>query len=251
MDDFRLDGRVAIVTGGGRGIGSAVCKRLGAAGAHVVVNYANSEDGARACVGEIVAAGGSAEAIQADVRSLEQVQAMVDGVLERYDNVDILVNNAGIVKDTLLLTMSEDQWVDVVDTNLSGIARCIMAVGRTMMLNRRGAIVNLSSIAAAHPNRGQANYAASKGGIESLTRALAVELGRKGVRVNAVAPGIIETDMSQRVRDEAGKEIKKRVLLRRFGKPEEVASAVHFLVSDASAYVTGQVLTVDGGIGLS
>jgi 3-oxoacyl-[acyl-carrier protein] reductase len=223
---------------------------LGAAGAHVVVNYAHSAEAAQACVEAIVAAGGSAQALQADVSKGDEVKAMVEQVLAERKRIDILVNNAGIVRDNLLMTMSDDEWAAVLDTNLTGTARCIRAVGQAMMLQKGGSIINLSSVAAVHPNRGQANYAASKGGVEALTRAVAVEFARKKIRVNAVAPGVIETEMSQRVRDEAGDMIKDRVPLKRIGQSHEVAAAVHFLASDAAAYITGQVLLVDGGLSL-
>ncbi len=250
MNDMKLDGQVALVTGGGRGIGAAICRRLASAGAHVVINYNSSAAGAQACAEAIEAAGGTAQLWQADVRSQEAVEAMIQGICDEKGRLDILVNNAGVVRDTLLMVMKDDQWRDVLETNLFGAAHCIRAVGQTMMLQRSGSIINISSIAAQRPNRGQANYAASKGGVEALTRAMASELGRKGVRVNAIAPGMIVTDMSERVREEAGKEIKKRILLRRFGAVEEIASAVHFLASPAASYITGQVLTVDGGLSL-
>lgn len=248
--DLDLSGRVALVTGGGRGIGRAVCERLAQAGAHVVITYGTSQDAAETCKAAIEAAGGAASVAAMDVRDGDAVTACIEGVVETRGRLDVLVNNAGIVRDTLLLMMSDDQWADVINTNLSGTARCTRAVARQMMMQRKGAIINLSSVAAASPNRGQANYAASKGGVEAFTRAMACELGRKNIRVNAVAPGVILTDMSARVRDEAGSEIKKRILLRKFGTPEQVAAAVHFLASDAAAYITGQVLTVDGGLGL-
>ena len=250
MSDFDLTGRIALVTGGSRGIGRAVCERLAAHGAFVALTYASSEEGARACLEAIEAAGGQGSIHQLDVCDSAAVTALVEELAKAHGQIDILVNNAGIVRDTLLLTMSDDDWLDVIDTNLSGAARCLKAVGMHMMLQRRGAIVNLSSVSAGHPNRGQANYAASKGGIEAFTRAMAVELGRKSIRVNAVAPGVIVTDMSARIRDEAGSEIKKRTLLRKLGQPEQIAAAVHFLVSDAASYITGQVLAVDGGLGL-
>ena len=248
--DMNLTGRVAIVTGGSRGIGRAVAVRLAGAGAHVVVTYANAKDAAQQCLAEIVEAGGAGEVHQLDVRDAEAVAVLFDQIADSLGRIDILVNNAGIVKDTLLMIMDDEDWLDVLNTNLSGTARCVKAVARHMMFQRSGAIVNLSSISAAHPNRGQSNYAASKGGVEAFTRAMAIEMGRKKIRVNAVAPGVIITDMSKRVRDEAGAEIKKRTLLRRLGNPEEVAAAVHFLSSDASSYVTGQVLLVDGGLSL-
>ena len=248
--DLDLKEKVAVVTGGGRGIGRAVAERLACAGATVVLTYSSSEEAAAEVVQAIEADGHTAHAKHLDVREGKAVDAFFEQVEKEFGRIDVLVNNAGIVKDGLIVSLSDADWTDVIQTNLFGTARCIRAVARPMMLARKGSIINLSSVAAQSPNRGQSNYASSKGAIEALTRQVAVELGRKNVRVNAVAPGIIVTDMSERVRNEAGAEIKKRILLRRFGTPEEVAGCVHFLASDASAYITGQVITVDGGIGL-
>lgn len=250
MEDLKLDGQVALVTGGGRGIGAAISARLASAGAYVVVHYGHSREGAEAVVSGIREAGGAAEMRQADLSNAEAAAALVTGVAEDHQRLDVLVNNAGIVRDNLLLMMKDADWDDVMAVNLRSVAATIKAAAQPMMFQRGGAIINISSTSAQRPNRGQANYAASKGALEALTRAMAAELGRKNVRVNAVAPGMIVTDMSERVRKEAGSEIKKRVLLRRFGKSEEIAAAVHFLASPAAAYVTGQILTVDGGLTL-
>ncbi|MGH7129966.1 MAG: 3-oxoacyl-ACP reductase FabG, partial [Planctomycetaceae bacterium] len=174
----------------------------------------------------------------------------VQQVLDRWGKLDILVNNAGVIRDTLLATMSPEQWHEVIDTNLSSVYNFCQAVCRTMMSARYGRIVNLSSVAAEFGNAGQANYAASKGGIEGFTRCFATEIARRGVTVNAVAPGFIETDMTEAVRNAAGDEIKKRIPTRRLGKPEDVAAAVLFFASDEASYITGQVLRIDGGLTL-
>ena len=170
--------------------------------------------------------------------------------LEQRQKIDILVNNAGIIRDTLLIQMTEEQWKDVIETNLNSVYNFCQAVYRPMMSARKGRIINMSSVAAHFGNKGQANYAASKGGIEGFTRCLATELASRGVTVNAIAPGFIETDMTQAVRNAAEAEIKKKIPLKRLGKPEDIAEAVLFLASDAASYITGQILTVDGGLTL-
>lgn len=244
----KLDGQVAVVTGGGRGIGAAVCKALAGEGAKVCIGYGSRAEAAQEVAAVIVAAGGEAFAMAADVRQAAAAEALVQAALDRWGRLDLLVNNAGIVRDTLLLTMDEQQWCEVLDVNLTGMFRTTRAAARAMLLQRSGCIINLSSTAASRPGRGQANYAASKGGVEAFTLAMAAELGRKGIRVNAVAPGVIETEMSARVREAAGDEIRKEILLRRFGTPDEVARVVVFLASADAAYITGEVLHVDGGL---
>jgi len=246
----KLDGQVALVTGGGRGIGAAICNELAREGAKVGIGYGSSAAAAGQLAQTIAAAGGEALALPADVRDTAAVEAAIRAVSDRWGRLDLLVNNAAIVRDTLLLTMEDAQWAEVLDVNLSGMFRACRAAGRIMLLQRSGCIVNLSSTAASRPNRGQANYAAAKGGVESLTRALAAELGRKGIRVNAVAPGVIVTEMSARIREAAGEEIRKEIVLRRFGTSEEVARVVTFLASPDAAYITGEVIHVDGGLRL-
>ncbi|MCB9536329.1 MAG: 3-oxoacyl-ACP reductase FabG [Myxococcales bacterium] len=242
---------IALVTGGNRGIGRAIAERLAADhAASVLVVYRSRADEAEAAKAAIEAAGGKAALHQADVADPEAGAAAVKACVDTFGRIDVLVNNAGVTRDGLVLQMSDDDWDAVLRTNLDGAFRLARAAARPMLLQKHGRIINLSSVSAGRPNRGQANYAASKGGLEAFTRALAVELARKKVTVNAVAPGVIETEMSARVREHAEAEIKNSIPMRRIGQPAEVAALVSFLAGDDAAYITGQVIGVDGGVGL-
>src|SRR5262245_57757007 len=247
-----LKDQVAVVTGGSRGIGKAIVQALAKEGAKVAFVYKGSAEAAKNLEAEITAGGGVAKAHQGDVADPAAAERIVDAVLAEWGRVDILVNNAGVIRDKLFLQMEADDWDAVIDTNLGGAFTFCKAVAKQMAFKQRsGRIINVSSIAAEHVNTGQANYAASKGALNSLTRVLAVELGRRNVLVNAVAPGFVETDMSQAVRNMAGEDnLKKLIPVRRLGKPEDVAAVVVFLAGPASAYITGQVLAVDGGLSL-
>ena len=247
---MRLKDQVAVVTGASRGIGRAIAQALAAEGAKVAAIYRGSRDAAESLVRDIESAGGTARAIQCDVSDFDQVQKCVADILQAWERIDILVNNAGVIQDGLFLQMDRSAWDQVLDTNLGGVFNFCRAVVEPMFRKRRGRIINISSVAADHVNRGQVNYSASKGAINSLTRALAVELASRNITVNAIAPGFIETDMSQGVRNMAGDVIKKLIPMRRFGQPEDVARVAVFLAGDDAAYVTGQVLTVDGGLSL-
>ena len=245
---MRLEGKVALVTGGARGIGRAISLALAREGVSVTVNYRESREEAEALVEEIRASGGKAESRGADVTEAGPVEEMIAGVLDAQGRIDILVNNAGIIRDALLLEMDEEGWRSVLDTNLGGIYRCTRAVVVPMVMQRGGSIINISSIAGEKGGKGQSNYAASKGAVNAFTRAMAAELGSKRIRVNAIAPGFIETEMSRRILEESGEFIKKHVPLRRAGTPEDVASLAIYLASDEASYITGQVIRVDGGL---
>lgn len=247
---MRLKDQIALVTGGSRGIGRGICQALASEGAKVAVVYRGSQDAALSLVKEIEAAGGSAMALQCDVANAAAAQATVEKVLADWGRIDILVNNAGVIKDGLFMQMEPANWQTVIDTNLGGTFNFCRAVAETMFRQRKGRIINISSVAADRVNRGQANYSASKGAINSFTKALAVEMASRGVNVNAIAPGFIETEMTEAVRNFAGDTIKKAIPMRRLGKPEDIAKVAVFLASDESSYVTGQIITVDGGLGL-
>jgi 3-oxoacyl-[acyl-carrier protein] reductase len=240
-----LDGKVALVTGGSRGIGAAISRELAKAGARVALNYRAGQEAADEIAGEI---GGLA--VQADVSNPEEVQALIEGVEGELGDIDALVNNAGVTRDTLIARMTDDDWQTVIDTNLRGTFNTSRAVSRKMLRRRAGSIVNLSSVVGVHGNPGQANYAASKAGIIGLTKALARELGSRGVRVNAVAPGYIATELTDVLNDEQRGLILENTPLGRLGEPEDVAGAVRFLCSDEAAFITGEVLLVDGGLGM-
>jgi 3-oxoacyl-[acyl-carrier protein] reductase len=244
-----LADKVALVTGGSRGIGRGICLALAEQGAKVAVVYARNTEAADEVVKQIANGNGQAMAIQCDVRHLDEAAAAVDKVIEDWGQLDILVNNAGVVRDTLL-SMDRDAWDQVVDTNLGGAYNFCKAAARPMVSQRKGRIINISSVAAAFGGRGQVNYAASKGGINSFTRSLAGELASRTITVNAVAPGMIETEMSEQIRQMAGDKISSLIPLKRYGQPEDIAQTVLFLASDASEYITGQVITVDGGLSL-
>ena len=245
-----LVGKTALVTGGSRGIGRGVVWELARQGAQVAFVYRSNTEAADQLVKDLELDQRTVMAIQADVADVESADRVVESVLEAWEKIDILVNNAGIIRDGLLATMDHDQWQDVINTNLGSVYRFCRAVTRPMMSQRHGRIINISSVASHFGNPGQANYAASKGGIEGMTRCLATELGRRGITVNAVAPGFIETDMTEAIRNVAEKEIIKKISTRRLGSPEDIAHATAFLASDEASYVTGHVLVVDGGLTL-
>lgn len=247
-----LKDQIALVTGGSRGIGRGIVLALAREGAKVTFVYHSNADAANALAQEVAAAGGVAKGVQADVSAPEAAQAVVDGVLAEHGRLDILVNNAGVIRDKLFLKMEADDWNAVINTNLTGTFAFCKAVAQQMAFKQRsGRIVNVSSIAADHVNKGQANYAASKGAVNSFTRVLAAELAARNVLVNAVAPGFIATDMSQAVRNLAGEDnLKKIIPVRRLGTPDDIANVVLFLCGPAAAYITGQVITVDGGLSL-
>lgn len=241
-----LKDKVALVTGASRGIGKAAAIALVNQGAKVVVNYARSSEAAEAIVQEITAAGGEAIALQADVSQAEQVDNLIKQTLNKFGRIDVLVNNAGITKDTLLLRMKLEQWQAVIDLNLTGVFLCTKAVSKTMLKQRSGRIVNIASVAGQMGNPGQANYSAAKAGVIGFTKTVAKELANRGITVNAVAPGFIETDMTQDLKSD---KIIDFIPLGRYGKPEEVAGTIRFLAADpAAAYITGQVFNVDGGM---
>ena len=241
---------VAVVTGASRGIGRAIALRLAAGGARVVVNYHSSQAAADQVVEQIKAAGGQAIAVQADVSHPDQAQALIDAAQKAFGRVDILVNNAGTTRDTLIMRMSEEDWDQVIDTNLKGAFNCIKAVSRTMMRQRSGRIVNVTSVSGLYGNAGQANYAAAKAGLIGLTKTVAKELGPRGITCNAVAPGYVPTDLTASLPPDLVDVAIHRTILGRAGTAEDMAAAVAFLASGDASFVTGQILTVDGGLSM-
>lgn len=243
-----LKNKAALVTGASRGIGRAIALKLAEQGAKVAVNFAGREDKATEVVNEIIQKGGEAFAIQGNVADMEDVQRMVKEAITRFGSLDILVNNAGITRDNLIMRMKEDEWDDVINTNLKGAFNCTKAVTRQMMKQRFGRIINITSIVGVSGNPGQANYVAAKAGVIGLTKTTAKELASRNITVNAIAPGFIETEMTDQLDDSLKEEMLKQIPLSRLGRPEDIASFVTFLATDESGYMTGQTLHVDGGM---
>ena len=242
----QLEGKVAIVTGSSRGIGRAIALNLAKAGAKVVVNYTRSGEAAEVVVGEIIAAGSEAIAVQGDVSKEDDVDNLIKTTKDKFGQIDVLVNNAGITRDNLLMRIKPEDWQAVIDLNLTGVFLCTRAVSKLMLKKRQGRIINITSVAGQMGNPGQANYSAAKAGVIGFTRTVAKELATRSITVNAVAPGFIATEMTDDLNSEA---ILSMIPLGRYGKPEEIASMVRFLAADpAAAYITGQVFNVDGGI---
>ncbi|MBP3927861.1 MAG: 3-oxoacyl-[acyl-carrier-protein] reductase [Clostridium sp.] len=245
-----LTGKVAVVTGASRGIGRQIAKTMAREGAIVIVNYNGSAAKAEEVVKEITEAGGQAEAMQCNVSDYAASQEFLNSVIGKYKRIDILVNNAGITRDNLLMKMSEEDFDAVLDTNLKGAFNCTKHVSRQMLKQRGGRIINISSVSGVAGNAGQANYCASKAGVIGLTKSVARELGSRGITVNAIAPGFIETEMTEVLPEDVKKSMGAQIPLKRFGKTEDVAEMAAFLASDKAAYVTGQVICVDGGMAM-
>jgi 3-oxoacyl-[acyl-carrier protein] reductase len=243
-----LNGQVALVTGASRGIGRAIALELAQSGADVVVNYAGSESAAEDVVQLIRATGRRAEKIQAHVGNVEETENMMKAIIEQFGKIDILVNNAGITRDNLIMRMKEEEFDDVINTNLKGVFNCIKAVTRPMMKQRSGTIINISSVVGVLGNPGQANYVAAKAGVIGLTKATARELATRNITVNCIAPGFIETDMTDKLPEEARAALLQQIPLARLGSPNDIAKVVLFLTSSAASYMTGQTIHVDGGM---
>lgn len=247
---LKLEGKTAIITGGSRGIGRAAVLALARAGGAVVINYAKSEAAARQVLEEVEQAGGRGMVVQADVADYIACEKLVQSALDHFQRIDILINNAGITRDNLLARMKPEEWQDVLGTNLTGTFNCARAVIKPLLKQKSGGrIINIASVAGLYGNSGQANYAAAKGGVIAFTRTLAKELGSRNITVNAVAPGVIETDMTALLPGPVKEQMLPRISLGRFGKPEDVAEVILFLAA-AGGYITGQVIAVDGGIAM-
>jgi 3-oxoacyl-[acyl-carrier protein] reductase len=246
----RLYDKIAIVTGASRGIGRAIAERLVAEGAKVAINYRASAEQAEEVVAAIQAQGGEAIALQADVSDFQQAHELMQVVIKQFGRVDILVNNAGTTRDTLLMMMKEADWDLVIDTNLKSVFNCCKAVARSMVRQRSGRIINITSVAGLAGNPGQTNYAASKAGIVGFTKSLAKELGSRSITVNAIAPGFVPTALTDSLPEDLKQAAIEHTPLGRFGKPEEIAAAVAFFASDEAGFITGQVLSVDCGLAM-
>lgn len=243
-----LEGKVAIITGASRGIGSGIAKVFAEQGANVAFTYSSSVESARALENELNALGVKAKGYQSNAANFNEAQQLVDDVIAEFGTVDVLINNAGITKDNLLMRMSEEDFDKVIDINLKSVFNMTKAVQKIMLKNRKGSIVNMSSVVGVKGNAGQANYAASKAGMNGFTKSIALELGSRNIRCNAIAPGFIETEMTAKLNEDVVKGWRDAIPLKRGGTPEDVANVCVFLASDMSAYVTGQVINVDGGM---
>lgn len=240
-----LDGKVALVTGGTRGIGKGICQKFAEEGATVVFTYLSSDEKAKALQSEL---GENCLAVKSDAAQLDQAEALINQIVEKYGQLDVVVNNAGITRDNLLMRMKEEDWDAVMNTNLKSVFNITKAVQRTMLKQRSGSIINITSIVGVQGNAGQANYAASKAGIIGFTKSIAKELGSRSIRCNAIAPGFIETEMTEALDEKVVEEWRQQIPLKRGGSPEDVANTAVFLASDLSAYVTGQTISVCGGM---
>ena len=244
----RFENKIVLVTGAGRGIGASIAKRFASEGAEVIVNYSGNDEAAQKTVDEITATGGQAQKYKCSVNDSESVKVMIDEIIKKFGRIDILVNNAGITKDGLMLRMTDEDFDRVIDVNLKGTFNCTKYVSKYMLKQKSGKIINISSVVGLSGNAGQVNYSASKAGIIGITKSAAKELSSRGITVNAVAPGYVDTDITKVLSDNIRNEILKNIPLQRMGNVEDISNCVAFLASEDASYITGQVISVDGGM---
>lgn len=245
-----LNGKVALVTGGSRGIGREIALTLASYGATVIINYCGSKEKAEEVLELIQSNGGRASLYQGNIKDAKVVKEMFSTILSEYKKIDILVNNAGITRDNLIIKMSEEEWDEVIDVNLKGMFLCLQQASTVMLKQRNGSIINISSISGITGNPGQINYSAAKAGVIGMTKTLAKEIGKRGIRVNAIAPGYINTDMTAVLKDDLKEQISNLVPLKRLGECKDIAEMVAFIASDKASYITGQVIQIDGGLSI-